>query len=153
MKTLKVIFIALAVSVFSAPVLAGQAGQAAVVAQAGGDNRPATLGDLDRLDDRMDRLESGMDRLEGRMDQLDNRMERLEGGMDRLDEKIDNARRDLGARIDTLTTAVWSLLGVIIAGLLGFVAVLIRREKLPALGGVSLSSGPSAPAAPAETRG
>ena len=100
MKILKSILIALAVGAVSAPVLADQAGEAAVVAQADGDNRPATLSDINRLDEK-------------------------------IDNKIESVRRDLGARIDTLTTAVWSLMGVIIAGLLGFIAVLIRREKTP----------------------
>ena len=103
MKILKAILIALAVGVVSAPVLADQTGEAAIVAQADGDNRPATLGDINRLDGNIDNV---------RRD---------------LGTRIDI----LGTRIDTLTTAVWALLGAIIAGLLGFIAVLIRREKTP----------------------
>ena len=119
MKILTSFLIALAVGVVSAPVLADQAGDAAVVAQADGDHRVATLGDINRLD-----------------------------------EKIENVRRDLGvridmlgARIDMLTTAVWTLLGVIIAGLLGVIAVLIpalhRRDK------ASAHSAPLSPQTPA----
>ena len=98
---MKVIFIALAMLVFPAPVMAQET--EVLVAQAG-DNRPATLGDLHRTEARLDR-------------------------------KIEDTRRDLGARmdalgarIDTLTTAVWAILGGIITALLGLVAMQIRRE-------------------------
>ena len=94
MKILKAIFIALAVGVVSAPVLADQAGEAAVVAQTDSDNRPATLGDINRLDG-----------------------------------KIDNVWHDLGARIDTLTTAVWVALGVVVAEFLVIIAILIRQKR------------------------
>ena len=107
MKILKAILIALAVGVVSAPVLADQAGEAAIVAQADSDNRPATLGDINRLDGKIEDV---------RRD---------------LGTRLDALEARLGGRIDTLTTAVWSLMGVIIAGLLGFIAVLIRREKTP----------------------
>ena len=94
MKILKAILIALAVGVVSAPVLADQAGEAAIVAQMDSDNRPATLGDINRLDG-----------------------------------KIDNVWHDLGARIDTLTTAVWVALGVVVAEFLVIIAILIRQER------------------------
>ena len=135
---MKVIFIALAMLVFPAPVMAQETG--VLVAQAG-DNRPATRGDFYRLDGKMDRLNERVDR---------------------LDQKIEETRRDLGgridalgaridARIDGLITAIWAVFGVvvaaIVAGLLGIVAMLIpallRREKGS---GDSASLSPDAPA-------
>ena len=85
MKILKAILIALAVGVVSAPVLADQAGEAAIVAQAGEINW--------------------------------------------LGGKIDNVQRDLETRIDTLTTAVWVALGVVVAEFLVIIAILIRQER------------------------
>ena len=119
MKILKTILIALAVNVVSAPVLADQAGEAVVVAQADSDNRPATLGDINRLDGKIEDV---------RRD---------------LGTRLDTLGARLGGRIDTLTTAVWSLMGVIIAGLLGIIAVLIRREKTP------IQTSPLSPKTPA----
>ena len=101
MKILKAILIALAVGVVSAPVLADQTGEAAIVAQADGDNRPATLGDINRLDGNIDNV---------RRD---------------LGTRIDI----LGTRIDTLTTAVWVALGVVVAEFLVIIAILIRQER------------------------
>ena len=135
---MKVIFIALAMLILPAPVMAQETG--VLVAQAG-DNRPATRGDFYRLDGKMDRLNERVDR---------------------LDQKIEETRRDLGgridalgaridARIDGLITAIWAVFGVvvaaIVAGLLGIVAMLIpallRREKGS---GDSASLSPDAPA-------
>ena len=142
---MKVIFIALAMLILPAPVMAQETGM--LVAQAG-DNRPATRGDFYRLD--------------GKMDRLDERVDQLGKRVDRLDQKIEETRRDLGgridalgaridARIDGLITAIWAVFGVvvaaIVAGLLGIVAMLIpallRREKGS---GDSASLSPDAPA-------
>ena len=129
---MKVIFIALAMLILPAPVLAQETGM--LVTQAGGDNRPSTLGDLHRTEARLDRkIENVQSDLGARIDALARRTDAL------------------GARIDTLTTAVWTLLGVIVAaflaGLLGIIAVLIpvliRREKES---GHSVSLPPNAPA-------
>ena len=115
MKSMKVIFVALAMLILPAPVMAQETD--VLVAQAG-DNLPTTLSDLHRTEAR-----------------LDQKIERLDERVERLDQKIEDMRRDLGARmdalgarIDTLTTAVWAILGGIITALLGLVAMQIRRE-------------------------
>ena len=139
---MKVIFVALAMLILPAPVMAQETGM--LVAQAG-DNRPTTLSDLHRTEAR-----------------LDQKIERLDERVERLDQKIEDMRRDLGgridalgaridARIDGLITAIWAVFGVvvaaIVAGLLGIVAMLIpallRREKGS---GDSASLSPDAPA-------
>ena len=133
---MKVIFIALAILILPAPVLAQETGM--LVAQAGVDNRPVTQDNFYRLDGKIEDVRRD---LGGRIDAR---------GRD-LGARIDAQRRHLGGRIDSLTTAVWTLLGVIVAaflaGLLGIVAVLIpaliRREKGS---GDSASLSPDAPA-------
>ena len=45
---------------------------------------------IDRLDTRMDHLETKVDRLDTRMDGLDTRMDRLETKVDGLDHKLEN---------------------------------------------------------------
>ena len=105
MKILKAILIALAVNVVSAPVLADQAGEAAIVAQADSDNRPAMLGDINRLDGKIEDV---------RRD---------------LGTRLDALEARLGGRIDTLTTAVWVALGVVAAEFLVIIAILIRQER------------------------
>ena len=136
---MKVIFIALAMLILPAPVMAQETGM--LVAQAGGDNRPSTLGDLHRTEARLDR------KIENVQSDLGARIDAQGARIDALARRTDA----LGARIDTLTTAVWTLLGVIVAaflaGLLGIIAVLIpvliRREKES---GHSVSLPPNAPA-------
>ena len=105
---MKVIFIALAMLILPAPVMAQETGM--LVAQAG-DNRPSTLGDIHRTEARLDR-------------KIEDTRRDLGARIDALGARIDT----LGARIDTLTTAVWAILGGIITALLGLVAMQIRRE-------------------------
>ena len=122
---MKVIFIALAMLILPAPIMAQETG--VLVAQAG-DNRPATRGDFYRLDGKMDRLDERVDQLGKRVDRMDQKIEEtrrdLGGRIDALGARIDA----LGARIDTLTTAVWAILGGIITALLGIVVMQMRRE-------------------------
>ena len=126
---MKVIFIALAILILPAPVSAQETGM--LVAQAGVDNRPSTLGDLHRTEARLDR-------------KIEETRRDLGGRIDALGARVD-------ARIDGLITAIWAVFGVvvaaIVAGLLGIVAVLIpaliRREKGS---GDSASLSPDAPA-------
>ena len=106
---MKIIFIALAMLILPAPVMAQEAGM--LVAQAGVDNRPSTLGDIHRTEARLDR-------------KIEDTRRDLGARIDALGARIDT----LGARIDTLTTAVWAILGGIITALLGLVAMQIRRE-------------------------
>ena len=105
---MKIIFIALAMLILPAPVMAQETGM--LVAQAG-DNRPSTLGDIHRTEARLDR-------------KIEDTRRDLGARIDALGARIDT----LGARIDTLTTAVWAILGGIITALLGLVAMQIRRE-------------------------
>ena len=44
---------------------------------------------MDRLEEKVDRLEERMDRLEVKVDRLEERMDRLEVKVDRLEEKVD----------------------------------------------------------------
>ena len=143
---MKVIFIALAIFILPAPVMAQETGM--LVAQAG-DNRPVTQDNFYRLDGKIEDVRRDLGgRIDAQGRDLGGRIDAR--GRD-LGARIDAQRRHLSGRIDSLTTAVWTLLGVIVAaflaGLLGIVAVLIpaliRREKGS---GDSASLSPDAPA-------
>ena len=57
----------------------------------------------------MDRLENRMDGLESRMDRLENRMDGLDSRMDKLDSRMDNMDGRFSTRFDNLEDKVTSM--------------------------------------------
>ena len=88
---MKVIFIALAMLILPAPIMAQET--EVLVAQAG-DNRPATRGDFYRLDGKMDRLDERVDQLDGKMDRLGERVDQMGGKVDKLGERVDRVDQE-----------------------------------------------------------
>ena len=108
---MKVIFIALVMLVFPAPVLAEQ-GDAL--------NRPMTAGDLDQMGAR---LGAKLDLLGAELDLLGSE---LDAKGRNLGAKLDS----LGERIDALTRVVWVAFGLIVVLFLTLVTLMHRDEKI-----------------------
>ena len=64
---------------------------------------------MDGLESRMDKLDSRMDGLESRMDSLDSRMDGFDHRMDRLEKRVDDMDSRFSTRFDNLQDKVASM--------------------------------------------
>ncbi|MCH5260675.1 MAG: hypothetical protein J1F18_13015, partial [Lachnospiraceae bacterium] len=59
---------------------------------------------MDRLEGKVDKLDSRMDKLEGRMDRLEDKVDKLEGRMDKLEDKVESLESNMNLEFQAVRT-------------------------------------------------